>query len=160
MKENTTWQTVYEQLQEIQYKIGDRTLSTWCVFEQNTSWEDWLLYKHTIIEVQESWRKTIIECNWEKRIGYIPFSYNDENREPSRWIIKNIIWHPISLARVLSALGKLYFYDWWLQWWETEKKYEAYYICKRKLLNKDNSDCMLSDQSPETIKAIWEIVCK
>lgn len=102
-----TWQTVYEQLQEIQEKIGNYIQHWWAI-------EWW-------------WRK---------------------------------VYDPISLSRVLSALGSWFYYKYkFIYKIETYMENE-YKLCERKLLNDDNSDCMLSDQSPETIKAIWEIVCK
>lgn len=69
---------------------------------------------------------------------------------------------PISLARVLSALGNEYWYKKWMLHQQLEDEDWIYdqNIAIRKLLTDFWSDAMLSDQSPETIKAIWEIVCK
>ena len=90
--------------------------------------------------------------------------------EAKIWYTKKSIpdnnYDPISLSRVLSALGYEYLYyddsiymvDDWAEWYRINHMISA--ICERKLLTDSWSDAMLSDQSPETIKAIWEIVCK
>ena len=71
-------------------------------------------------------------------------------------------YYPISLSRVLSDLSWWYGYEvcsWQIiEYIEWDFEYNT--ICYRKLLNENDSDAMLDDQSPETIKAIWEIVCK
>lgn len=75
--------------------------------------------------------------------------------------VLNIFWW-VSLSRVLSALGNEYRYKKWMLYQQLEDEDWIYdqNIAIRKLLTDDWSDAMLSDQSPETIKAIWEIVCK
>lgn len=75
--------------------------------------------------------------------------------------VLNIFWW-VSLSRVLSALGNEYWYKKWMLHQQLEDEDWIYdqNIAIRKLLTDFWSDAMLSDQSPETIKAIWEIVCK
>lgn len=118
-----TWQTVYEQLQEIQEAVLKKV-----------NYQEYRLY-HDFIE---KWNKSIVADNRYK------LSLNK----------------PISLSRVLSALGDDYcLFQWEIfetDWWSWMRDT----ICSRKLLNEDKSDCMLSDQSEDTIKAIWEIICK
>lgn len=67
---------------------------------------------------------------------------------------------PVSLSRVLSALGDDYIYSlcsiYSTDWWSRIREY----ICDRNLLLEDNSDAYLDDQSDETIEAIREIICK
>lgn len=76
--------------------------------------------------------------------------------------IRAVVWHPISLARVLSALGDTYFFDKRI-FQKIERDDDWYvintgYICNRKLLNDDWRDVILEDQSDETIKAIYNIL--
>ena len=126
-----TWQTVYEQLQEIQDKIGDKTLSLWCIFYHKPSKEKWIY----------DWLRYEIK-NLSSNI--------------------NILWHPVTLSRVIINLQKHIFetreikvFHWNLF---TNKENQPLFVWELK--NANWSEAMLSDQSPETIKAIWEIVCK
>lgn len=142
-----TWQTVYEQLQEIQDKIANKTLSEWCRYISKLNWK---VYTY--------------KWEWEDNYPYWAGLARDWD--------ETILWHPISLSRVLSDLGKEYRVqrseeriDYALKMWLVKKDaiwstdWDTINV-SWKFHNEDNSDCMLSDQSPETIKAIWEIVCK
>lgn len=66
-----------------------------------------------------------------------------------------------SLSRVISALDDAYWYndEYWCIFW-IDMRYERYTICERKLLNEDNSDCMLDDQSEETIEALHKLLVR
>lgn len=118
-----TWQTVYEQLQEIQEAVLKKV-----------NYQEYRLY-HDFIE---KWNKSIVADNRYK------LSLNK----------------PISLSRALSALGDEYPCSYQVDMWYIDILDEKLSKIPRKLLTEDWSDAMLSDQSPETIKAIWEIVCK
>ncbi len=71
-------------------------------------------------------------------------------------------YYPISLSRLLSALWNKYIFEKWkikYMWKSPSWSWKQnHIICTRILLNQDNSDCMLDDQSPETIKAIYDIL--
>lgn len=69
------------------------------------------------------------------------------------------VYDPISLARVLSALGHWYWYDFSNQMimFMKDSFIDGIYWY---LLKEDKSDAYLDDQSDETIKAIREIICK
>lgn len=73
--------------------------------------------------------------------------------------VLNIFWW-VSLSRVLSALGDEYPCSYQVDMWYIDILDEKLSKIPRKLLTEDWSDATLDDQSPETIKAIWEIVCK
>lgn len=66
---------------------------------------------------------------------------------------------PVSLSRVLSALGHWYWYDFSNQMimFMKDSFIDGIYWY---LLKEDKSDAYLDDQSDETIKAIREIICK
>ncbi len=140
-KKESIWQTVYEQLQEIQDKIGDRSLSTWCIVF-NKEWGQHKKHKVLSYTMKTNWEFDVV-CDWYELYDLL------------EW---NIIWHPISLSRVLSALGEKYWYVNWVVWIINSHNKED--SVDRKLLTEDWGDAMLDNQSPETIKAIWEIVCK
>lgn len=78
--------------------------------------------------------------------------------------IRAIIWHPITLARVLSVLDtsrknwhiETHQYKDWSFLIFTDKSNMP--VCGRKLLNENWSDATLDDQSDETIQAIYNIL--
>lgn len=137
--------TTEKMLQEIQDKIWDKTLSTWCKISDWKNDDDKI---YTFLSLWPSENKNPPAIVAERRL---------------RLNIWKIIWHPISLARILSSLGEWYTYS---HFYDTYGVHHSYIydlkdkVYNRKLLNENWSDCMLDNQSPETIKAIWEIVCK
>lgn len=64
--------------------------------------------------------------------------------------------YPPTLSRVLTAFGiEFYFWNGIRHSEKISNNYEnRKYICDRKLLNEDNTDCTLFDQSPETQRAM------
>ncbi len=129
--------TTEKMLQDIQEKIWDKTLGFWCLIE--------VWWEHKDICTWKCWDTHIFWNNY---------------RTIDKWWISEIIWHPISLSRVLSALGDEYPCSYQVDMWYIDILDEKLSKIPRKLLTEDWSDAMLSDQSPETIKAIREIVCK
>lgn len=85
----------------------------------------------------------------------------------NNWILVSIdimkrkqeYYYNLSLARVLSALGHWYWYDFsnkMIMFMKDSFIDGIYWY----LLKEDKSDAYLDDQSDETIKAIREIICK
>lgn len=90
------------------------------------------------------WLETVTD------VWYWQHTYSINKWEYQEW------YYPISLSRVLSALGEWFWcIDGFI--WNMKKPIN---LCKRKLITDTWSDAMLDDQSDHTIKAIWEIVCK
>lgn len=69
-------------------------------------------------------------------------------------------YYPISLSRVLTALGESKSYSNWYILDRGRDWFCSYFkkVCKRKLLNEDWTDATLFDQSQETITAIWVLL--
>lgn len=132
IKKNNVWQIEsidrQSMIDKIYEKIADKTLSFWCIIFHK---------KNVDCEYDRYWKRTWDDTAWNTRNLYV-----DE-----------IIWHPISLARVLSALI-------WIVWihWSIIVKYDINWwwrdICPRKLLTDSWNDAILDDQSDETIRAI------
>lgn len=118
--------TTEKMLQEIQDKIGDKTLSKWC----RILVDDWKWF-------------------YEKTISWIDDNINNA-------IDVKIIWHPISLETVLSAFD----YKYKIIPLHDNNEYNYYIDTGAEKSIKRKLQTYLQDQSPETIKAIWEIVCK
>ena len=125
-----------QQLTDELYKIiADKTLSFWCLIE--IWWENKDIC---------TWK-----C-WENAIFWNNYKVID------KWWISNIIWHTISLSRVLSILGYSYYYfdD------EIKRHYGEWLkdniICERELTKDDWSEAYLDDQSFETKLAIYDLV--
>lgn len=127
LEKEQAWQTVYEQLQEIQEKIADKTLSFWCIYE--FWWDKFPICIHSIKALKNN-----------------------------VWTYK-VIWHPISLSRVLSALGHWYWYDFSNQMimFMKDSFIDGIYWY---LLKEDKSDAMLDDQSDETIEALHKLLVR
>lgn len=134
-------------LDAIYEKYADKTLSFWCIVFTK---ERWKYVKHKVLLYT---RKT----NWDFDVvcdGY-------ELYDLMQW---NIIWHPITLARVLSVLDtsrknwhiETHQYKDWSFLIFTDKSNMP--VCGRKLLNENWSDATLDDQSDETIQAIYNIL--
>lgn len=117
----TTWQTVYEQLQEIQDKIWIKRINEWL---------------ETVTDVWY-WEHTYSVNKWEYQEWY----------------------YPISLSRVLSALGHWYWYDFSNQMimFMKDSFIDGIYWY---LLKEDKSDAMLDDQSDETIEALHKLLVR
>ena len=113
-----TWQTVYEQLQEIQEAILNKIYPDLSISEA--------IYKYWCIN----------EVKYSDEFGGVCV---------------------FSLSRVLSALGTDWLFDsvWMFHIWNP-----THTVFDWKILNEDNSDAMLSDQSDETIQSIYKILCK
>ena len=132
-----TWQTVYEQLQEmttenmlqdIQEKIGIKILS--------------------------------YRCNNCDRLYTVEWDCFQCTRDMS-YSCREIVEHgSISLSRVLSALGDEYPCSYQVDMWYIDILDEKLSKIPRKLLTEDWSDAMLNDQSDETIQSIYKILCK
>jgi hypothetical protein len=134
-------------LDKIYEKIADKTLSFWCKLIRHTN--DWLTKKYYILW---PWRSA------KRWISSIPFwsmdlEFDENMISKSSWDWYEIIWHPVSLARVLSELWDRYRYQWWeiLDWYDN-------CVCTRKLLTDSGEEAMLDDQSDETIRAILSLL--
>ena len=139
-------------IEEIQDKIADKTLSYWLVFKYQEERNDDLLHFCCIYDDFGD-RKSI---SYMSRGGLCHDDYLDEVQSSMV-----LIWHPVSLPRVLSALGDEHYYDHWeILCWETEKRWEAFDVCPRKLLKEDWSDAYLQDQSDETIQALHSLLVR
>ena len=130
-------------LQEIQEKIADKTLSFWC----NIIRINWI--EETVVKFDAKWDWSfylVTLCSSVNTHYWVSLSLSD---------VENIIiiWHPISLSRVLSALGHWYWYDFSNQMimFMKDSFIDGIYWY---LLKEDKSDAMLDDQSDETIEAL------
>ena len=162
-------------IEEIETKISDKTLSKWCKITQYRDSYRWNEEENLIVVSQDT--DNLICFNWTR--------YRQSGW--SEWIIiihkdainddcYNIIWHPISLARVLSALDKLnwshnqswyVYFQWEIYHQELYDDWDRYdysmyrkHISSRKLLNEDNTECYLDGQDEQTIKSIYNIIIK
>ena len=80
--------TTQQMIEEIQEKISDKTLSIWCIIR----WLEW----YWKIYYSDWWViLDIIRDDWE---------YDAINHKVLFWELYEVIWHPVSLARVLNAL--------------------------------------------------------
>lgn len=70
----------------------------------------------------------------------------------------NIIWLPPTLPRILHTLGDMYLYRDDNIYYINLQFHTDDFICKRKLLNEDWTDCDFFDQSEETKQKIWELL--
>lgn len=132
-----TWQTVYEQLQEIQEKIAMR----WWDIEYCKKCMSVIEYE------QESPNYYREYCNTCKKDSYI------------NGTIKKAYYHPISLAWVLSALGHWYWYDFsnkMIMFMKDSFIDGIYWY----LLKEDKSDAYLDEQSDETIEALHKLLVR
>lgn len=135
-------------LQEIQEKIGNQDI----IDTQKQKLYQVFRTRYNCSRVREA-----RQYNTMSQEDFSPLEEDEEIYDE----VLNIFWW-VSLSRVLSALeaNKCY----WNYY--TPLKIIEYYTpieykdIQRKLHNEDWSDATLDDQSPETIKAIWEIVCK
>lgn len=138
-----------QMLDAIYEKYADKTLSFWClILSDRFEWICPFVYisDHRIYE----------------DLCYIMISH-DNYATPlcAKDNIVEIIWHPISLTRVLSVLGDTYFFDKHIfQKIERDDDWliNSSYMFNRKLLNDDWRDLILDDQSDETIQAIYNIL--
>ena len=73
------------------------------------------------------------------------------------WSWDNVIGLPPTLSRILTALWDYCYLDWSIFELITR---DTEYICKRKPLNEDMTECNLRQQSQETQDAIYNILCK
>lgn len=107
-------------------------LTEWCIVRIWNRWYKRVSEYHHITEL----------CYASKKL-YISEHYRPDIIEVNDY---DIIWLPCSLSRVLEALGKDRNYYWWIwklyDWWDL-------YI-KRKLLNDDNTDANLFQQTQDT----------
>ena len=134
-------------LDKIYDKIADKTLSVWCKICRYVWIYDTFLYLVDYWSYTEYW-----VLSWKNG------RFHKIKTTPVEFWEYIIIWHPISLARVLNALGDEYFFDniilkktdrdddW--QIIDTDR------ICERKLLTDSWNDAKLDDQSDDTIRAI------
>lgn len=112
---------------------------------------------------KELWFWCIVKhSDWEywKQISKVKFVRKDRdgNRVTTEDILSNdieIIGLPPTLPRILTALGK----DFWYNYWVIDNMYDGSFRPKRKLLNEDMTDCNLRQQSQETQDAIYNILC-
>jgi len=149
--------TTEKMLQEIYSKIANKTLSWWCkIIRMN-----WI--EETVVKFDVKWNWSfylVTLCNSNNTHYWVSLSLSD---------VENIIiiWHPITLTYLLYNLWRSYIYESWeiieqKKIWSIDQ-YDNIFRCNWVLTQKTNyrnRDAMLNDQSPETIKAIWEIVCK
>ena len=96
----------------------------------------------------------------DPNINIIKYNCTICNEESKPWHkCERMFYKKISLSRVLSALGNQYWYvNWDIIYDYSDWYWNISYETKRKLTNEDNSDAMIDDQSPETIKAIYDIL--
>lgn len=134
--------TIQQMLQEIQEKIGNQDI----IDTQKQKLYQVFRTRYNCSRVREA-----RQYNTMSQEDFSPLEEDEEIYDE----VLNIFWW-VSLSRVLSALG-----EWYTYYVALEKIYDwdSWYI-PRKLLTDSWSDATLSDQSDETIKAIWEIVCK
>ena len=146
-----------EMIQEIQEKIADKTLSFGCeLLRQSNDW-----YKNSYY-ILWPWSHS----RW--RISSIPFwsmdiEFDWDMISKSSWDWYENIWHPVSLSRVLSALGIHYgFYqsEWYSIIYHLECQLIPWEYISRKLLKEDWSDAHLQDQSDETIQALHGLLVR
>lgn len=95
---------------------------------------------------------TIVFNNW------VPISQEISMRDTK-------YYYPISLSRVLTALGDEYHRGkikdhYWERIWiiHTSQYWAVICSARRKLLNEDKSEASLFDQSQDTITAIWVLL--
>ena len=158
--------TTQQMIEAIQEKIADKTPSKWCMIRFD-DWQRWQITQAQMLRASTEEKNCWMKDEMEYLLCYFTSSgtfkkiYREEN-------IDKIIWHPVSLARVLNALGDTYWYDWHRWWivhyelWHNSLDYTQsfdYWIW-RNLRNEDWSDCMLDSQSEETIEALYNIICK
>jgi len=163
--------TTQQMIEEIQEKIADKTLSMGCVFEV---WWEIHVYTtgstYTITQDMLDKYPDISNKLWDVVDICVA---NLQNYYRNKWLPTElkIIWHPVSLSRVLSALGDKIVDDWW--WWRAlafwdEAIYDTSHswlnwddkVCDRKLLKEDWSDAYLQDQSDETIQALHGLLVR
>lgn len=132
-------------------KIADKTLLFWCIVWRYESEYDKELtigtYISDYVQDEYTWKYRIKLFNWNIVKMDAEYEYD-------------IIWHPISLARILHHL------------WEKSAKnyltsYETTWMAKISteyddsfewILIKDWTDAMLDDQSDNTIKTIYDLL--
>lgn len=141
-----------QMIEEIQEKIADKTLSFGC----NILW-DWKL----------KWMVTKI---YPEKVHEVIWNVEFKDwvcRRLQPWANYKVIWHPVSLSRVLSKLDDCYIY---YKWYITTSRYSSIEensqdlvleeVCPRKLLKEDWSDAYLQDQSDETIQALHPLLVR
>ena len=138
--------TIQQMLQEIQEKIGNQDI----IDTQKQKLYQVFRTRYNCSRVREA-----RQYNTMSQEDFSPLEEDEEIYDE----VLNIFWW-VSLSRVLSALGDEYPCSYQVDMWYIDILDEKLSKIPRKLLTEDWSDAMLSDQSPETIKAIWEIVCK
>ena len=148
-------------IQEIQEKIADKTLSFGCLYRVLD--KDQTIYPN--------------EYTWFDNDGNLWYTHKDyglyDNEDNNTMVNKEdyvVIWHPVSLSRVLSALGDDYYYrddickvEVLSLYDENNELYDEpfdYYVCKRQLLKEDWSDAYLQDQSDETIQELHGLLVR
>lgn len=138
--------TIQQMLQEIQEKIGNQDI----IDTQKQKLYQVFRTRYNCSRVREA-----RQYNTMSQEDFSPLEEDEEIYDE----VLNIFWW-VSLSRVLSALGDEYPCSYQVDMWYIDILDEKLSKIPRKLLTEDWSDAMLSDQSPETIKAIWEIICK
>jgi len=123
--------TTQQMLQEIQDKIANKTLSEWCRYISKLNWK---VYTY--------------KWEWEDNYPYWAGLARDWD--------ETILWHPISLSRVLSELWEWFWcIDGFI--WNMKKPIN---LCKRKLITDTLSDAMLDDQSEHTIEVLHKLLIR
>ena len=133
--------TTQQVIEEIQEKIADKTLSFGCRIGLD-GYED----------------SIVLDVDYDL--------YLIENK--GRCIDKihsdsYIIWHPVSLSRVLSALSFVSAKTYLTQYeenYKTKVETEEWDKLYRKLFNEDWSDAYLQDQPDETIQALHTLIVR
>jgi len=152
-----------QMLQEIYDEIANKTLSFWCKYKE-VDWDDMSNWNYATYWEHRIVTDTIydFETQTHKIEEYI---FDEKWQQNNDWTNKKewtrvIIWHPISLSRVVSALWRDYeIWPWTVKWhiaiwdWINKKL-----ICSRKLINEDWSDAMLEDQSDQTIYSLYNLI--
>ena len=111
-----------------------------------------ILYSDSFYHIHQYWKNVIMkQTEW---CIFTKWSYNIYH---SKQIIKSIIGLPPTLSRVLTALWDYCYLDWSIFELITR---DTEYICKRKPLNEDMTECNLRQQSQKTQDVIYNILCK
>ena len=141
--------TTQQKIEAIQENIADKTLSPWCRYK--ISWWDFeILLSHDY----EDWLEFDVRETETNEIIRVEYSIlRDKKIE--------VIWHPVSLARVLTALSyisaKVYLTQ-YEEGYKTKIETEEWDKFYRQLINEDKTDASLFDQSDETIEAIGKLL--
>jgi len=146
--------TTQQMIEEIQEKIADKTLSFGCVILRF----NWRIKEKCVkLEAKSDWEFYLVTLYFQLSI----YKSNNTHLKDLESIV--VIWHPVSLSRVLSALSFVSAKTYLTQYeenYKTKVETEEWDKFYRKILKEDGSDAYLQDQSDETIQALHGLLVR